>query len=199
MGTRWAAGVLFLLFGLVTRDAWPSSRRDGNAAGESNGAPSRKSAGLEIAATGNSSPVKTLRASFPGSIRPCIPQPEVCNFRDDNCNGAIDEGLGSITCGIGACASSVPACSAGFAGRCIPRPPGEEICNGVDDDCDGETDEEACPSAGTGSGGPGDDAPPDGGCGCRSSAGDGSAGAASWLILVAALCIVSRGRGVHRA
>ena len=44
----------------------------------------------------------------------CRPSDEVCNGRDDDCDGDADEG---------------------FAGR-------PEVCNGVDDDCDGETDED---------------------------------------------------------
>ena len=46
---------------------------------------------------------------------------EVCNIADDDCDGAIDEGL---TC----------------SGPCTPT--GAEVCNGADDDCDGVVDEE---------------------------------------------------------
>src|SRR5262245_9311085 len=101
MGTRRRAGVLFFLFGLVPHDAWALS--------------DPHMAGMLVA-------VPVAGESLPGLIRPCVPQPEVCNFRDDDCDGAIDNGLGILTCGIGACRSSVPACSAGVAGRCIPHP-----------------------------------------------------------------------------
>ncbi|MSP72590.1 MAG: hypothetical protein EXR76_10495 [Myxococcales bacterium] len=54
------------------------------------------------------------------------PQNEICNRRDDDCNGIIDDGL-------------VNAC-----GTCEPEP--VEACNGIDDDCDGEVDDgELCP------------------------------------------------------
>ena len=52
------------------------------------------------------------------------PQPEVCDGKDNNCDGRTDEGL------LNAC------------GKCGPLPP--EICDGKDNDCDGQVDE-GCP------------------------------------------------------
>jgi hypothetical protein len=46
---------------------------------------------------------------------------EKCNALDDDCDGAVDEGL---NCDMTSC-----------------KPTGGEICNGVDDDCDGKIDE----------------------------------------------------------
>jgi len=52
----------------------------------------------------------------------CGPDPaEVCNERDDDCDGEIDEGVRNS------------------CGACGPEP--EEVCNNVDDDCDGQVDE----------------------------------------------------------
>jgi len=52
----------------------------------------------------------------------CGPDPdEVCNGADDDCDGEIDEGVRN-SCGV-----------------CGPEP--EEICNRIDDDCDGRVDE----------------------------------------------------------
>ena len=48
------------------------------------------------------------------------PTAEVCNGLDDNCNGAIDDGI-----------SCTPGCT----------PTGPDVCNGLDDDCDGAIDE----------------------------------------------------------
>ena len=45
---------------------------------------------------------------------------EICDNKDNNCNGAIDEGI---------------------AGGCIPCVPQVEVCNGKDDNCDGNIDE----------------------------------------------------------
>lgn len=62
---------------------------------------------------------------------------EVCNNKDDNCNGRIDEGVTPV-CGVGMCRAAAPACNIDL---CVPRQPVAEVCNGLDDDCDGETDE----------------------------------------------------------
>ncbi len=52
----------------------------------------------------------------------CTPSTEVCNGRDDDCDGRIDEG---VTNACGTC-GAVPA----------------EVCDGRDNDCDGQTDED---------------------------------------------------------
>ncbi len=69
------------------------------------------------------------RACIDGNIV-CVPnrepQEEVCDGRDNNCDGRIDEGLHNA-CGL-----------------CEAEP--MEECNGVDDDCDGTVDEgDLCP------------------------------------------------------
>ncbi|MCB9551670.1 MAG: terpene cyclase/mutase family protein [Myxococcales bacterium] len=74
------------------------------------------------------------------------PTAEVCDGRDNNCDGATDEGNpgGDQACntgGIGLCGAGTTLCSNGNL-RCLPdADPGIELCNGIDDDCDGSTDE----------------------------------------------------------
>lgn len=59
----------------------------------------------------------------------CVPEAEVCNGRDDDCDGANDE---SVTNACGTCGD----------------PPAER-CDGDDDDCDGTTDEGVTNACGT--------------------------------------------------
>ncbi|NOY91478.1 MAG: formylglycine-generating enzyme family protein [Deltaproteobacteria bacterium] len=70
---------------------------------------------------------------------------ETCNLRDDNCDGAVDEGDpgGGASCGssVGSCGSGILHCVGGALtceGATGPTP---ETCNGLDDDCDGTVDE----------------------------------------------------------
>jgi len=69
--------------------------------------------------------------------------PEVCDGDDNNCDGQIDEGLGTTTCGLGPCQNTVPNCLDGVPVKCDAfEGAGDEVCNGVDDDCDGPVDED---------------------------------------------------------
>jgi hypothetical protein len=95
------------------------------------------------------------------------PSPEVCNNLDDNCNGAVDEGLMCGGCGevelcdnmdndcdgpideglsrpcgtdVGECTAGTEVCVAGVWQGCDATGPFAEQCNGLDDDCDGVCD-----------------------------------------------------------
>lgn len=94
---------------------------------------------------------------------------EICNKKDDNCDGNIDENAppvamwpdddndgyyqkqtGTPVMGCG----SVPG-YASVGGDCAPKDPNihpfaKEICNGVDDNCDGRVDEGVRPTCGVG-------------------------------------------------
>ncbi len=75
-----------------------------------------------------------------------FPSAEVCNGRDDDCDGATDEETDPGTpCGLGtgACETGVFVCLEGEIACEGGSGPADEICNGVDDDCDGDADEEA--------------------------------------------------------
>lgn len=81
----------------------------------------------------------------------CLPSTaEVCNGRDDDCNGTVDDtstepcyGGPEGTLGVGACKAGVMGCAPDGSPACTGEVrPQAERCNGVDDDCDGTTDED---------------------------------------------------------
>ncbi len=78
---------------------------------------------------------------------------ELCDGRDNDCDGSTDEGyafqgavIGQACNGVGTCGAGTVECVAGAA-ACSSNPGGSktnkqpEICNGLDDNCDGHTDE----------------------------------------------------------
>ncbi len=70
---------------------------------------------------------------------------ELCNGRDDDCDGATDEDLVE-SCG-NACGGGTRQCVGGKFGACSAPQGKPESCNGEDDDCDGDYDEgELCSS-----------------------------------------------------
>ena len=86
-----------------------------------------------------------LEPTCTASVCTCVPSgAEVCDGRDNDCNGMIDEGDpgGSMSCSsglAGVCAAGATRCSGG-AIRCIANVmPGamSELCDALDNDCDG--------------------------------------------------------------
>jgi len=73
------------------------------------------------------------------------PAAEICDGKDNNCDGSIDEDLTQpTTCGVGECASTgTETCTAGVWGgdTCVPGNPIAEVCDTKDNDCDGVSDE----------------------------------------------------------
>ncbi len=74
------------------------------------------------------------------SVAPCVPDgDEVCDGRDNDCNGLADDGL-TRPCST-ACGQGTEECVAGEWVNCDAPQPEDETCNNQDDDCDGDTDE----------------------------------------------------------
>lgn len=90
--------------------------------------------------------------------------PEVCDGKDNNCNGEIDEGLDNVPCTkqLGVCAGATTSCEDAELLSCSePGVDGKseyernaeengdiysetELCDGVDNNCDGVIDEGCC-------------------------------------------------------
>ncbi len=79
-----------------------------------------------------------------------LPSKEVCNNKDDNCNGIVDEGcpcaLGAVRpCGsaLGNCKPGEQRCQGGvWSGSCYAESgPTPEVCDGRDNDCNGFVDD----------------------------------------------------------
>lgn len=72
------------------------------------------------------------------------PSLEICNNKDDDCDGEIDEDILQKPCEIknayGMC-GGILICKEGEE-FCEGKTPTPEVCNGIDDDCDGDTDED---------------------------------------------------------
>ncbi len=77
----------------------------------------------------------------PALCVPFDPLVEICDGRDDDCDGEVDEGLAARRCGLGECAREVAGCTDGRRVPCVPGPPAPEVCGGLDEDCDGRADE----------------------------------------------------------
>ena len=71
---------------------------------------------------------------------------ELCDGLDNNCDGNVDEGLGSTTCGLGPCEHTMENCVGGEPQACDPFAGAvDETCDGLDNDCNGVVDGNVCP------------------------------------------------------
>jgi hypothetical protein len=84
-----------------------------------------------------------------------VPTTEQCDGADNDCDDQVDEGFGTTTCGLGACAHTVVNCLGGVTQTCNPLQGAvAETCDGTDNDCDGIIDglSRECYDAGSGNG-----------------------------------------------
>jgi Notch 1 len=79
-----------------------------------------------------------------GLVPPCIPDPEICDGEDNDCDGEIDENPddagGSCGSDIGECEFGTYVCNDGVIECEGDTPPSSELCDGLDNDCDGTDD-----------------------------------------------------------
>jgi hypothetical protein len=76
-----------------------------------------------------------------------FPSAEVCDGRDNNCNGTVDEGnpgggLACVNSGLqGLCRNGLTACQSGAITCTQTVFPSTEVCDGLDNNCNGSIDE----------------------------------------------------------
>lgn len=85
-----------------------------------------------------------------------LPQPEICNGLDDDCDGTVDNGVvvggntagadccnpkaSGALCGVGQCVKGTFVCAGNTLVCDNAGAPSNETCDGVDNDCDGQID-----------------------------------------------------------
>ncbi len=102
-----------------------------------------------VAGVGSCSGTRTCMGTSGFVCQGQIPTAEVCNYADDDCDGAADEAFPTVSTlcspGVGACQrfGSMRCTADGTGVECsvAAATPTTERCNGLDDDCDNATDE----------------------------------------------------------
>ncbi len=87
-------------------------------------------------------------AMFGPCVGEVVPQKEICDGVDNDCNGMIDDVQGanqpccpSGKCGVGVCTAGTMQCSGGALACIGGTGPSAEVCDGVDNDCNGKVDD----------------------------------------------------------
>ncbi len=69
----------------------------------------------------------------------CCPSGEICDGKDNDCDGATDESL-TMPCTT-QCGTGMQTCSNGGWGACSAGSPSTEVCDNKDNDCNGRVDD----------------------------------------------------------
>lgn len=102
--------------------------------------------GFEDLYRGGDNDFEDMFLKVTGLLAPCTPTAEICDGKDNNCDGLVDNMTvdSGGPCGpanVGACSAGAFVCQAGAlicVGGVGPTP---EQCNGIDDDCNGMIDD----------------------------------------------------------
>lgn len=112
--------------------------------------------GFEDLWRGGDNDFEDMAVKVTGLIKACEPSPEICDGKDNNCDGLVDNepvdvGQACVTIsgnkpGFGACQAGILECASKGPGDttkiCVGEVgPGIEVCNGLDDDCNGIVDD----------------------------------------------------------
>jgi hypothetical protein len=96
-----------------------------------------------------------LKECVNGTWTECAPPAEICNGKDDDCDGIKDDVAGGCDCAddaqewcgssTGECSQGIKSCKDGQWGECEEGyvGPTDELCDGLDNDCNGKVDDKA--------------------------------------------------------
>jgi Notch-like protein len=102
--------------------------------------------GFEDLFRGGDNDFEDMFVQVDGLVVPCTPSAEVCDGKDNNCDGLVDNAPVDAggDCGatdVGECRFGTVQCLLGQLVCLGAVGPSSELCNGLDDDCDGAVDD----------------------------------------------------------